>query len=361
MMESILQEALMNPSLLRKMAALTLAVLISVPAVAADVKFGGLVFGGYEQNLSKKDSTGGAAKSRGEFKINRIYMNADAKFSPKLKGKLVLEGNTTAATDTGHGSNPVFVKYAFGEYALHDLASVHFGLLANPWNGNEEKVWGRRFVEKVQADLEGKHSSADKGVGLFLKDPKGYAEFFATYVNGEGTSTVELSTGTGKFKDWHARLSVAPLKDIAGFSGLKLHAYTQQGQIRDGGARRRDRYIGGVSYEHDKFHVMASYIRGDDGNGIRNLRFDGYSLHGSAKVSKKSALFARMDRFSKAGTGATAATMTDTARRFWFGADYKVAEGARIALTDTVYHPSRPIPYSKNNQHLLRADFELKF
>lgn len=338
-----------------KWTTLALAFFVAAPVGAADVKFGGLMFGGYEHNLGRKNSSGADSMGRGEFKINRIYMNADAKFSPKVKGKLTLEGNTTTA------GNGVFVKYAYGEYALHDLASVTFGLLNNPWNGNEEKIWGRRFVEKVQADLEGKHSSADKGIGLLLKDPKGYAELHATFVNGEGTTAVELSTGPGRYKDWHARLSVAPLKDIDALSGLKVHFYTQQGRIQGGGSRLRDRYIGGASFEQSKFHAMATYIVSLDGDSSLNRKSEGWSAHASVKVMKDLALFGRYERFSREATGNTAARATDTARRFWLGADYKVAEGVRVSLTDTVYNPIRPIPVAKNNQHLLKADFELKF
>lgn len=356
----------------RLAAALIWMVGLAAPAGAADVKLTGLIFGQYAHYISAKDSSDNTVRGKSEFDITRIYMNAEGKFSPKLKGKIVLEGNSNTATDTGHKSNPVFVKNAFGEYMFHDLVSGTFGMIPTPWIGNEEGIWGRRFVQKTYLDQQSVFASADKGVGVLAKLPKGYGDFHAVYVNGEGYNNLETGTngtgtqnGNGRYKDVTARLTVVPLPEHELLSGIKMHGAVTQGQVQFGDARRRDRYAGGASYQHGMGHLMFSLARSVDGNGTRNINTNAYSLHGSLrpiKSFKDASIFARHDFFSKAATGATAATSTDSFTRGIVGVDYKVSEGFRVSVNNQWLKPltknnARP----KHYESILYTQFELKF
>lgn len=333
-------------------------------ARAADVKFGGLIFGQYAHWLSKRNSSAADARGRSAFSVSRIYVNAEAKFSDKLKGKVVLEGKTDEAT-----KNLVFLKNAFGEYSFCDHAGMTFGVIGTPWIGFEEGIWGRRFVQKVQLDQEGLLSSADGGVGLIGKLPKGYGSYHMVYVNGEGYNKDELAAGNGRAKDYMTRLTIVPLPEqINGvdLSGFNVHTFLQQGHIQSGEARRRDRYVFGASYKHALGYLMYSYYTGAQGDGTLNRKIDGWSMHGSVNLPRDFSLFARYDRNGKAGNGETAASIrSESWNRGIVGVDYKLADGARVALSDQWLTPVKPEAVgtitNKANENQLLAQLELKF
>ncbi len=324
-------------------------------AMAADVKLSGLVFGQYARHLSQTDTAGVSSKNRGEFGITRIYMNAEAKFSPKVKGKVVLESNTTQTTDTGHGSNSVFLKQAFGDYMVNDYANVQFGLVGTPWIGFEEGIWGRRFISKVFVDSEGVVSSADKGVGVLLKIPNDFGDFHAAHVNGEGTTAVEKTGKNGRHKDSMARLTLSPMVKFEPLSGLKLHGYIHNGRAQDGDNYLRDRVMGGVSYQHKRFHAMVSSFKARTGAGVKNTRSKGYSLHGSLKLPLSLSAFSRYDFYDP-----DTETSSDGRARTLWGVDYKVAEGVRISVNDQIVRQQLATNTSANENRLF-FQLEMKF
>jgi hypothetical protein len=303
-------------------------VVLDIPARAADVKMTGLVFGQYNHYFSDSDMSGTANMlNRSEFTIARIYMTAEAKFSPAIKSKVVLEGNSTTA------GNAVFVKNAFMDWAVADDLNVFLGLIGMPWIGFEEGIWGRRFVQKTYTDNESILKSADKGVGLGWKLPGGYGDLHAVYVNGEGNSAVELAAAEGRFKDVGARVTIIPLPADDQLNGLKLHAYIHRGQIKGGDFQARHRMVGAVSYQHSSFHVMGSYISGQDGSGTADVDLTGFSLHGSIKPLKDVGVFGRMDSYQK------------------------LAEGVRISINDQMEIPTS----GKTYENQVLAQMELKF
>lgn len=320
-----------------------LGTVLEMPVRAADVKMTGLIFGQYNHYLSDSDMSGTANMlNRSEFTISRIYMNAEAKFSPTIKSKIVLEGNSTTA------GNAVFVKNAFMEWAVADEVNVFFGLIGTPWIGFEEGIWGRRFVKKTYQDEEGILKSADKGIGLGWKLPGGYGDLHAVYVNGEGNSAVELAANEGRFKDVLARMTIIPLPGDESLSGLKLHAYIQQGQVKGGAFQARHRMIGALSYQAASYHLMASYVTGQDGSGTADVDLTGFSVHGSIKPLKDVGVFGRMDSYKKSTTEYT---------RYTVGVDQKLAEGVRISLNDQMEVPTS----GKTYENQVLAQVELKF
>lgn len=330
--------------------AVLMAASMAAPAWTAEVKLGGLIFGEYAAYLSHRTSAGGANVTSGNssFEITRIYLTAEAKFTDKLKSKLVLEGNSTTA------GNAVFIKNAFGDYAFTDYANLTFGMIGTPWIGYEEGIWGRRFVQKTQLDQEGFLQSADKGLGVLAKLPQGFGDMHFYYVNGEGYKTPEKANDDGRHKDFGGRISVAPLKSFHDMlAGFKVHGFAQQGRTQIGDARLRDRYLAGVSYQHEKFHIMYSYTAGRDGDGVLNRRFDTYSLHGSVKLPKDFSAFGRYDRVA-----INKAAGNDNYTRGILGVDYKLAEGARLALSDQWLQPASS---AKANENQIKVNVELKF
>ncbi|MBI4801599.1 MAG: hypothetical protein HY796_03650 [Elusimicrobia bacterium] len=340
------------------------AVFISAlgPARAADVKLSGVVFGQYAHQLSNNNYKGDEGKDRGAFGISRIYMTGEAKYSPELKAKVVLEGSSREIYVTSGTSNAVFVKNAFGEYVFNDRLSAAFGMIPTPWIDFEKEVWGRRFVQKTNLAQAGVLNSADLGAGLVGKLPRGYGEYHAVYVNGEGYNKDEKSKKDGRRKDVMLRVSLVPFSNsphsgIGDLSGLKFHGYIQQGRVSDGARQLRDRYIAGVSYQKGKCHFMYYYLRGHDGDGTANRITNSWSAHGSYRLLRDFSLFGRYDSFRKA-----AAAGPEAYDRGTIGVDHKLADGARISLSDQWLQVVKSVSGSnKSNENQLMAQFELKF
>lgn len=358
--------------LTRRIAAILSMVLAAgaTPAAAADVKVGGVIHGQYGMYASKTNSAGDSVKGKGEFDITRIYLGADAKFSPTVKSKLVLESNGTgnASADT-HKANSVFLKQAFMTWTPLESLSIDGGMIPMPWISFEEKIWGRRFVQKTYADQQGTLGSTDKGIGFLYSIPKGYGDVHAVYVNGESYNVQESSfTGNGRYKDAAFRVSVSPMPENEWVGGVKLHMYVHNGQQGAGEAKRRDRYLAGISYQGPKGHLMYSAFKSYQGNntsttgiptvGSINRRTWGQSIHGSVKVCKTASVFGRFDTFSTQASPTSATAHTDAFNRGILGVDYKLAEGVMVSLNDQWLTPLTGV---KKNENQILLQFEAKF
>lgn len=356
-----------------------LALLAAAPAGAAEVKFGGLVYGQYGMYTSKRASSGAAVRGKGEFDITRIYLIGEGKFSPTVKAKLILEGNGTGTPSAdSHKANAVFLKNAFISWTPLEPLSVSLGMIVMPWIVFEEGIWGRRFVQKTYMDQQGLIVPVDKGLGVLYMIPKGYGEVHAAYVNGEGYNVQETVSGDGRYKDLALRVSIAPLPEDELLKGIKLHMYVQNGQQGSGDAKRRDRYLGGISYQGSQGHLMYTASQSNQGNntavtsaasaGSNNRRTFGQSLHGSLKVCEAASVFGRYDYFSTeaatlGGLGATSAD-TDAFRRGILGVDYKLADGVTVSLNDQWLTPITKRWVSgapKTNENQILLQFEAKF
>ena len=346
----------------------------AIPAAAADVKFGGLIHGQWGMYTSNVNSSNVGLKGKNEFDITRIYITGEGKFSPTVKGKIVVESNGTqvnGSTDA-HKANAAFLKNAFITWTPLEPLSVEAGMIGMPWIGFEEKIWGRRFVQKTYTDQQGMFNSADKGIGVLYTIPKGYGDVHAAYVNGEGYNVQEAVSGDGRYKDAAVRVSISPMPENEWVGGMKFHMYVQNGQQGSGEAKRRDRYLAGVSYQGKKGHLMYSAVKSYQGNntsntdtpsvGSYNRRTWGQSLHGSFKFHELASVFGRFDTFSTeaarlSATGATTAD-TDAFNRGILGVDYKLAEGVMVSLNDQWLTPLTGV---KKNENQILVQFEAKF
>jgi hypothetical protein len=144
--------------------------------------------------------------------------------------------------------------------------------------------------------------------------------------------------------------------------------YVHNGQQGSGEAKRRDRYLTGVSYQGPKWHLMYSASRSYQGNntsvtsaallGSRNRATWSQSLHGSVKVCKSAAVFGRFDTFSTEAARLAATAHTDAFNRGIVGVDYKLAEGVMVSLNDQWLTPLTGV---KKNENQVLLQFEAKF
>lgn len=286
----------------------------AAPSFAADVKLGGLVYGQAAMIVSPRDQSGVDSRGKGSFDITRIYLHAATTFDPHWKARITLEGNANSVKESSgnEGQNPVFLKFAFVQYSnLFDKGvDIQGGQIPLPWNGFEEEIWGRRYVQKVMTDLQSVLNSADKGLGLLVPFPKGYGDAHLAVVNGEGTTTTETGGAAGRQKDYMGRVSLCPLPGDDLLKGLRVHAFLQQGRSGLSSSsptillpnRERNRALFAVSFQHSRWHLMYDYWEAFTGVGTTvasnaHSKPKGFSVHGHADLPYELTAFGRYDRF----------------------------------------------------------------
>lgn len=314
---------------------LALAGILSVSAVgvyAAETKIEGVLFANYSLTTSDYKKTGdnsaALAYDYNTFDVSRIYVTASTKYTPNITSKIVLEGASTTA------GNAVFLKNAFLQWKDDTgTLTVEGGMPGTLWISPEEGVWKYRFVEKVQTDLEGVLKSADKGIKVIYKLPKGYGTMEGMLANGEGYNALETEDWRKKgTKDGQVRVSLTPLKNKNfSVSGLYL------GPV--GLGRVRERIVGGVAYQGKTFSLGASAFRSVDYSTfsltVAPTGKAGYSVYTNVQLNGSTALFGRYDYLDQ---GFVKTTNYKQKTLQIYGLARELAKDVKLALTQRVTH-----------------------
>jgi len=145
--------------------------------LGSDNKLGALVF--YEATRNKTVYEGGHIERGNAFNLNRAYFTFEAPLSPGIKYKF--------QTDVGRDKNGRLVAYL--KNAKVDWAAlggtVTLGMQGLNVFDVQERIWGRRYLDKAPMDKYGWASAADLGIGYHAGVRK-WAHFSALVTNGTG-------------------------------------------------------------------------------------------------------------------------------------------------------------------------------
>lgn len=253
-----------------------------------------------------------------EFGVTRVYLNYKKAVTDKIKFRATtdIKAGDYAGKDNFY---MVFIKYLHVTFEdIYPAANLRVGQINRPWVGFEEKIWEHRWVSKVFADLEGRLSSTGRGVMLMGKIPDGYGEYLVSYINGAGYHTEE----SGEYnKDISVRVTLQPIKD----KGLKLSSLYYAGLYDDTGLSdaTKNRIVGLVSYQADKFTVAGQYLTSDD-KGKKGAGYGGFVI---CKHIDKISPFIRYETFDP-----DTDKDDDEHTRIIGGVSYKLAEKVVVAL-----------------------------
>ncbi|MEO0211193.1 MAG: hypothetical protein ABIN66_04970 [candidate division WOR-3 bacterium] len=344
--------------------AITISIVMASAASAASVKAGGTIFSYYANILSNPDTS---KIGYAEFGVTRAYLDLKADFVEKDKDNIPpflararatydaepLTGFVRITPDPADSTPPSvsisdvymgFLKFAYGEIgAFRGMPGelwLRIGQIPTPWTGNEEGLWGLRYVAKVMTDEYKVLNTADRGLGLEYKLPSGYGSVHATYMNGEGFKSGEVN----EFKDMGARVSVFPLAGMnnPALSGLGIHGYYHLGKPTDDQVRGRT--IIGASYAYkENIGVMGSYLMAKSGSSDEPTNSSGYSAWAWFDLGKfvtktqSFGFFGRYDNFDPNTEEEDDATSFLIA-----GAYYNFAKGWQLALDYQTKTPEDP-------------------
>lgn len=178
---------------------LTLLMLASLPAQAAEVELSGLIFAHYGYALQAE------AQGANEFDVDRVYMTARSTLGEGWSTRVTTDLGRTGAEDDE--KLRVYLKYAYLQKELGDELTVLAGASATPYCGAQERFWGHRWVSKTMADRNKVLSTSDFGVAALGTHMSGLIDWHAGIFNGEGYGRPEQSSS----KTAQARLTVDPL------------------------------------------------------------------------------------------------------------------------------------------------------
>ncbi len=256
--------------------------LSALPLLAGSPKVGGKLYIGYFYETTDGEKT---TRDYNYFHFTRFYFTVKGKhlFSEEGKAYIGYKFTTDAKDINKKGYYEVFIKYAFLEIGeLLPGLKIRLGQLPTPWIGNEEHIWGFRFVDPVMVDKFKYMSSTDRGLGFVYKSPQNFVEVMANIANGEGYHKSERT----KHKDGMGRVSIFPLAMMENkyLKGFNVLGYAHYGFYNEDTVRNR--YIVGVAEKTGVINFMVSYFIGQDGPSSNPIQANGISAHGFIDIGK---------------------------------------------------------------------------
>lgn len=190
------------------------------PTSAPAVELSGILFPQFVYGGSR------GSRSDNRFELERAYLTARARVADRTSIRVTADVFRPTATS----SYTLRAKYAYAEYAywtegrgvMRADAQARLGMQPTVIIEVEEQLWPR-WIAQVALERAGYFSSSDLGASTTLTFPGG-AELFGMVSNGSGYATPE----NDRFKDWSARVSVAPFGTSGGL-GLVVSPWVYKG------------------------------------------------------------------------------------------------------------------------------------
>jgi hypothetical protein len=197
--------------------------------VSIPVDFSGVLYANFQYR-----GDAGAAKAFNKFDLERAYLTFRMPAGDRASIRITADvfQQQAAPNDSYYRGWVIRAKYAYLQYDLIKSstwnANIRGGLLHNVVIDHIEQFWPR-WLSQTPVERNGWFASSDAGVATTLSFPNKLGEFYATVVNGPGYTSRE----TDRFKDYAARLTLAPLgnSDNKILKTFALTGYTYIGAV----------------------------------------------------------------------------------------------------------------------------------
>lgn len=233
------------------------------PSFLSTVQVGGQAFLYYTYTTKGIDGN-----DFNKFDFERMYINVKADvFS---EGKFVYTSDVfrNAATGSYYSGLAMRVKYAYFDYAPVKNLSLKIGMIPTSWIGFVDSYWKYRALASTPADRYGYFASSDLGFSASYALPNKIGEISGYIFNGGGYAAAE----TNRFKDFSARLNLAPFQDNAVLKGLTVAGFYYKGSNLSSTATSADknRYGAFIGYSYNILSVNGEYIAKEDASLTNN-------------------------------------------------------------------------------------------
>ena len=232
------------------------------------------VFGNFHTGFGAENDDRG-------FELERSYLGYEYKLNKGLSVKGVMD--IGKSNDVSDYQRIAYIKNAMVSWKSGNL-TLNGGLISTTQFNFQEKFWGYRYIMKSFQDQYKFGSSADLGISATYK----FADWLsadAIIVNGEGYKKVQKNDGL----NYGLGTTLTPAK------GLQVRLYGGINESSEQGKENIVNMAAFVGYKCDKFSIGAEYNKMWNASYKDGQDQYGYSVFASAKLDKKTEVYARLD------------------------------------------------------------------
>ena len=223
----------------------------------------------------------GAGNDDRGFELERSYLGYEYKLNKNLTVKGVMDIGKSSDVSDYH--RMAYIKNAMVSWKTGNL-TLNGGLISTAQFNLQEKFWGYRYIMKSFQDQYKFGSSADMGISATYKFTD-WLSADAIIVNGEGYKKVQKNDGL----NYGLGTTLTPAK------GLQIRLY---GGLNESGEQGKQNIVNMatfVGYKSNKFAIGAEYNKMWNASYREGQDQYGYSVFASAKLDKKTEVYARFD------------------------------------------------------------------
>ena len=232
------------------------------------------VFGNFHTGFGAENDDRG-------FELERSYLGYEYKLNKGLSVKGVMD--IGKSNDVSDYQRIAYIKNAMVSWKSGNL-TLNGGLISTTQFNFQEKFWGYRYIMKSFQDQYKFGNSADLGISATYK----FADWLSAdviIVNGEGYKKVQKNDGL----NYGLGTTLTPAK------GLQVRLYGGINESSEQGKENIVNMAAFVGYKCDKFSIGAEYNKMWNASYKDGQDQYGYSVFASAKLDKKTEVYARLD------------------------------------------------------------------
>ena len=232
------------------------------------------VFGNFHSGFGAENHDRG-------FELERSYLGYEYKLNKGLSVKGVMD--IGKSNDVSDYQRIAYIKNAMVSWKTGNL-TLNGGLISTTQFNFQEKFWGYRYIMKSFQDQYKFGNSADLGISLAYKFAN-WLSADAIIVNGEGYKKVQKNDGL----NYGLGATLTPVK------GLQVRMYGGFNETSEQGKKNIVNMATFIGYKADKFSIGAEYNKMWNTSYKEGQDQYGYSVFASAKLNKKTDVYARLD------------------------------------------------------------------
>lgn len=218
------------------------------------------------------------------FELDRSYLGYQYDLGKGLSVKAVMDVGQSDDVNDYH--RIAYIKNAQVTWKTGNW-TLNGGLISTTQFNYQEKQWGFRYIMKSFQDEYKFGSSADLGLSASYKFSD-WLSADAIIVNGEGYKKIQKSDGLA----YGLGVTTTP------FNGFSIRLYAGVNEGRETGQTETWNYAAFVGYKGKGFNVGAEYNLMENYKNVEGQDLSGFSLYGSASLTKKVQAYARYDQLT---------------------------------------------------------------
>ena len=232
------------------------------------------VFGNFHSGFGTENDNRG-------FELERSYLGYEYKLSKGLSVKGVMD--IGKSNDVSDYQRIAYIKNAMVSWKTSNL-TLNGGLISTTQFNFQEKFWGYRYIMKSFQDQYKFGNSADLGISATYKFTN-WLSADAIIVNGEGYKKIQKNDGL----NYGLGTTLTPAK------GLQIRLYGGVNESSEQDKKNIVNMAAFIGYKNDKFTIGAEYNKMWNASYKEGQDQYGYSVFASAKLNKKTDVYARLD------------------------------------------------------------------